>query len=90
MSSLPDLSYKTKILCSIIVLIKITGPDGLERPKAFDYIAPRVKLHIVAGLEDAMWFVELHNGIFFYTLLELAFNKLLAGNLGFSFDDPRS
>jgi len=66
---------KTKISCSIIVLIKTTGPDGLECPKAFDDVAPRVKLHIVARLEDAMWFVELHGGIFFNTLLELAFNK---------------
>jgi hypothetical protein len=50
---------------------------------------PRVKLHIVARLEDTMWFVQLHGGIFFNTLLELAFNKLLSKDPSFSFDDPR-
>ena len=33
--------------------------------------------------------VELHGWVFFHTLLEFAFNELLAGNLGFSCDDQR-
>lgn len=76
---------KNNKICSIIILIKITGPDELERPKAFDNVAPRVKPRVVVRLEDTLWFIKLHGGILFYPVLELAVDKLLAGNLSVSY-----
>jgi hypothetical protein len=35
-----------------------------------------------------MGLFKLHGGIFFYPLLELGIDKLLAGHLGLSYDDP--
>ncbi len=62
--------------------------NGLECPESFNNIPPRVKLRIVACFENAFRLVDFYGGIFFYTPLELSFDKLLAEVRGFSFDEP--
>jgi hypothetical protein len=42
---------------------------------------PRVKLSIIPCLEDAIGFVGLYGGIFFYAPLKLSFDKLLIDDL---------
>ena len=55
---------------------KIARPDGLEHPKAFDDVTPRVRLRIVPRFEETIGLVDFYCRFPLDPALELSFDKL--------------